>query len=226
MGFLPTKRNWVLRSRRRGEKGLRTILTDHDDLNDKFVFFLDIDGVVAPYGLDPKDDDADDDRSHFQHDDDARAKLQEHHCWRPFTDDTMAALSSILEAVPADRRRVILSSFWRFHANCRVAILDTFHAYGEQNGGPLKDLQWFDGRTGEVDDRQTEIADWLVHNNPHDDVLAGWLVLDDRVLMGEYVRKFHKMFKGHVIVPDEDLGLTAKDAEEAVALISEQLAEA
>ncbi|CAB9527808.1 expressed unknown protein [Seminavis robusta] len=206
---------------------LLTIHRGNHELQGKIVVFLDIDGVIAPYGLDPMDDDADDDASHFFYDDQDSnlAKLQSHNCWRDFTNETMDAFSKILSAFPHSELRVILSSYWRIHNVCRGAILQKFRDYGSLHGGPLRQFDYFDDRTGdEMESRQAEIAQWLLKFNPDNDVLAAWVVLDDsECLRGRENKQYRDMFVGRVVKPFEDVGLTDKDADKAIQILNEQL---
>lgn len=210
-------------------RSLQAIRPNHEDLEDKIVIFLDVDGVLAPYQLDPWDDDENDYLAVFGHaDDDALAQLQDHMCWRNFTDDTLEALSHILENLDHSRTRVVLSSWWRVYPDCRKRVLEKFKEYGARQGGPLKHFHFFHDRTGKYrdGDRGQEIAKWLQRFNPDDDVLAAWVILDDReIRKGEINRPYRELFKGHVVQPDADAGLTMENAEEALELLDEQLGE-
>jgi hypothetical protein len=87
----------------------------YPDLSQTIIIFLDIDGVLLPFG------------SHLL-----------------FPDAQLEALSIILQAFAEDHAvEIVLSSTWRVQAKFRQDILDQFDAYAYEYGGPLAQVQRF-----------------------------------------------------------------------------------
>jgi len=185
------------------------------------VVFLDIDGVLAPYSLDPNPYPED-----LTYDDDAYETLVEFKCWRNFTDATLYALSSVLEVIPEQQRRVVLSSSWRRTDLCQGVALGLLHEYGVRNGGPLAQIEKFDDIT--PDDachqcRQQEIAEWIL---AHEGEPLAWIALDDLELVDTFQREwnepYQEMFKGHAVHIEGDDGMTRADALKAIGYLKDQ----
>ncbi|CAB9527667.1 expressed unknown protein [Seminavis robusta] len=174
-----------------------------------------MDGVLAPWPEDYDDDDEGDDA----YDDDAMAGLE--HCDNEVSEESVAAFSELLSAIPEEHRKVVFSSAWRLHKTCTQHILDIFCEYGEKHGGPLKDLKLFDSRTGEHhESRQIEIARWVMEHAK--DGIAAWVALDDRGSILKEPRYLH-LFKGHAVVTEKHVGLTSDDVKDALDLVKHQL---
>ena len=197
---------------------------------DMIVVFLDMDGVLAvwPVHDDDDDDDAVDDRydSYFDDNDDnddfiVLDKPLHHYCNRPVPSRTLEAFSSLLEAIPEDQRKVVLSSAWRLSHECRQTTLQYLEAYGAANGGVLANFKEFDGRTGDYHKkRHVEIEHWLDKHNRMEEI-AAWVVLDD----GAYKGKPSALFMDHVVTPGRHIGLTDEDVDRAIEIIQKQLDE-
>ena len=165
------------------------------------LIFLDIDGVLLPF-----------------------PERNESSCGALFPDDCMAALSSILEALP--HARLVLSSTWRAKQNLIDDILDSFYKYAKAKGGPLTKIQEFADTTDRNyhTERQHEIYKYLFYDN--EDKVAAWVALDDEELLeGESNAKYREHFEGHAVKTSSRIGLTEVDAQLAVKLIKEQLEE-
>lgn len=174
------------------------------------VIFLDIDGVLLPFGGEDRDE--------------TTAST----CGAHFPDDTMAAFSHILSAYPT--AKIVLSSTWRVGLAERQIILQSFKAYGCKFGGPLRvHEQQFCHDFFDVTDplfhyeRQHEIFKWL-HENQQHSALDAWIALDDEELLeGEANAVNRSTFEGHVVKTESAKGLTMRDAQEAVRLVNQQL---
>ena len=203
----------------------RTSTADYS-FQDKVVIFLDIDGVLAPYSLGKSPDLTDDENFYSK----SKPHLTAHHCWRSFSNDTIQAFLTIVESIPATDRRIVLSSSWRHHRDCRKAILGHLQAYSEANGRTLP-FQHFDGTTGPTAQgiRQRQVAAWLqehhtLEQHPISSVLKAWIVLDDKDLVnGRENRKYSDVFARHAVRPDGQQGLTGNDADRAISLLQEQM---
>ena len=104
------------------------------------VVFLDVDGVLLPFG------------------DGAAAGPAD----GGFPDAPLAALSAILEASGAT---VVLSSTWRCAPEAIAELTSAFFFYACTHGGPLGDIGSFAHMTNPAAahlTRQAEIAEWLV----------------------------------------------------------------
>jgi hypothetical protein len=163
------------------------------------VVFLDIDGVLLPYGDEQK---------------------EEACCSGLFPDRTLAAFSHLLTTT---RAVVVLSSTWRVRSDFREDALTAFRDYGDVFGGPLKGMTEFYDVT-DVNthaERQWEIHDWCIANH---DKIRSWVALDDEELIeGETRRKYRSSFIGHVVKTECSIGLTMKDAQRAIKLLKKQL---
>jgi HAD domain in Swiss Army Knife RNA repair proteins len=175
-------------------------------LRERIVLFLDIDGVLAPFPMP------------F-----VVAK------GRIFPDNTIAALSSILEAFADDHAvkvEIVLSSTWRVQQSFRSDILNEFRAYGR---GPLAGLADFFDITDPAmhSERQLEIYRFLMdvqQSNDPERKIAAWVCLDDEDLIHGASNAAHKSyFEGHVIRCDSRVGLTQTQARDAIVLIRQQL---
>lgn len=176
------------------------------------VIFLDMDGVLLPFP----------DPSNVEQ-------------GRIFPNDTLTALSTILEAFQPDdvhyRVGIVLSSTWRVHASMRNEILEDFRAFGRR---PLAKMEDFYGFTDPQlhTERQHEIDAWLqtisVQEEEEDQTerVAAWIALDDEELLNGPANALRKsFFEGHVIRCDSKVGLTHAQAVEAIQLLQNQLSQ-
>jgi HAD domain in Swiss Army Knife RNA repair proteins len=185
------------------------------------VIFLDIDGVLLPFG---GGDDDNNNNTKKNNDDDE--KLFPRRC--------VESLHRILRATGA---QLVLSSTWRMRDDfindiCRGADLP--EGFYDTTSLSIHSL------------RQWEIADWILNydkKNSRTKIFNGrtkasssssmenhrygteqqicWLALDDEDLLED--EKYRDMFVGHVIKTESSVGLTVKDAEEAISLWDDQL---
>jgi hypothetical protein len=180
--------------------------------NDKImkVIFLDIDGVLLPFGGDSSD-------GNSNHDD---HKLFPRQC--------VDALRRILDhAVGA---KLVLSSTWRMRPDFIQDILNCLNEYD------VHISQFYDTTSLAIHSlRQWEIADWiLTRNNIKKSEVEKreqprqlrtpqicWLALDDEDLLED--PKYKEMFVGHVIKTESSVGLTMDDADEAIRLWNTQM---
>lgn len=172
--------------------------TKHPPRSGKILIFLDIDGVLLPFPT-----------------------AEESTCGGTFPDETLAALSDLLEAHPT--AELILSSTWRVQAAAIAEITSNLSLYGKTFGGPLKHNHQFSGTTDPNlhTGRQQEIANFL---DTTDDKVAAWIALDDEELVeGAENIRFRSRFVGHVIKTNSRSGLTKVDAKGAIQLLNNQL---
>lgn len=186
-----------------------------DDSAASVVVFLDIDGVLLPFG--------------------GTSDVSPSSCNALFPDSTLAALSLLLDGiaafptpennVPRWTTRVVLSSTWRVHPQYRQEIVDSCRLYGKQFGGPLRKFH-LDGITNaELHSfRQAEIDDWLQRQQNEDESIAAWVALDDEDLLGgsKNAPRRH-YFDGRVVQTHSAIGLTEHDARTALRLLHQQL---
>ena len=166
------------------------------------VIFLDIDGVLLPFG----------------NDDNGK---REESCSGLFPDRTLQALSKIVQHSPTPVS-LILSSTWRVRPAFCHQILQAFQTYNETFRGFLP-ITFFDVTDVENhSERQWEIYDWL---KGQDHKIDAWICLDDEELLEEDKNaKYRKVFEGHVVKTVSSWGLTMKEAELAIRLLKQQLA--
>jgi HAD domain in Swiss Army Knife RNA repair proteins len=195
----------------------------------RIIIFLDIDGVVLPFPADPK--------LHIP-----RGRI--------FPNETLAALSLILEAFPKQKISIagskseasstdhinreatdtevdiVLSSTWRVQKSMRNDIISDFHAYAV---GPLSTFgdDFYDITDPKLHtERQHEIYDWLQRHQldgTSNESLA-WVALDDEELLhGPTNARLKCIFDGHVVHCDSKRGLSREQAVEAIQLLRHQL---
>ena len=158
------------------------------DLSTTIIVFLDIDGVILPFG-------------HLL-----------------FPDPQLEALSSILEAFADNPPEIVLSSTWRVQEKFRRDILNQFHNYAYQHGGPLTEIEFYDVTDISMhSERHYEIDAWLQAQTKQP---LAWIALDDEdLLLGGTQTDFH----AHAVHTDSHEGLTAQMARRAIDLLQKQL---
>jgi hypothetical protein len=185
-------------------------------MNQRIIVFLDIDGVLLPFPHHPS------------------LPIAE---GRIFPNETLSALSLILEAFPSTTMKsasfinqnessgigidIVLSSTWRVQKSIHHEIISEFHSYG---CGPLGTLNDFYDITDPAFHgvRQHEIYRWL-QTHPSE-MIAAWIALDDEDLLhGAENAEFKTHFEGHVIHCDSAVGLTRDQAMEGISLLQKQL---
>ena len=166
------------------------------------VIFLDIDGVLLPFGNDNND-------------------KKEESCTALFPDRTLKALSKIIQHSPKPVA-LVLSSTWRVRPEFCHQILQAFQTYNNVFRGYLP-ITFYDVTDVENHtERQWEIYDWL---KGQDQKIDAWICLDDEELLEEEKNaKYQKLFEGHVIKTISSCGLTMKEAELAIRLLKQQVA--
>eukprot|EP00931_Biecheleriopsis_adriatica_P005960 TRINITY_DN107425_c0_g1_i1.p1 TRINITY_DN107425_c0_g1~~TRINITY_DN107425_c0_g1_i1.p1 ORF type:complete len:508 (+),score=94.15 TRINITY_DN107425_c0_g1_i1:51-1574(+) len=164
---------------------------------ERLVVFLDIDGVLLPFG------------------EGIDAGME-------FPERCLSALSHILESTGAD---IVLSSTWRCDDGAVETILSNFKRFGEKHGGPLEGISSIEQSTSSVDHshRQWEIKEWLESSAGRG--VQAWVALDDEDLLGGLSNETARSaFIGHVVRTQSHLGLTLADAELAVRALQCQQA--
>ena len=164
------------------------------------VIFLDMDGVLLPFG--------------------DKVQVVRSPTDKLFPDHTLAALTLILTEQPDVA--IVLTSTWRVREDFRSEIIDNFQAYGKQHGGPLATIEKFHDYTDIYDhsERQWEIQAWLATQTN----VRAWVALDDEeLLQGKCNEKYRQDFMGHVIKTNSEVGLTTADAQQAISLLRQQI---
>lgn len=171
------------------------------------VIFLDIDGVLLPFG-ETKDTPPEESASNL------------------FPDRTLAALNSIVQHVP--NAGIVLSSTWRVRPDYCQQILQAFEDYNQAFQGVLPN-EFHDLTNIEThSERQWEIHDWLVAHHlveqqQQTSIIQAWVALDDEELLEEEKNQKHRPeFEGHVVKTTSSIGLTKMDAETALRLLKLQ----
>lgn len=165
------------------------------------VVFLDIDGVLLPFGPGVSAAPADPARQ--------------------FPSSCLGALSRLLQASGA---RLVLSSTWRAVPAAREQILANFARYAAEEptrGAALGAVARFDEMTDPAyhAERQWEIHAWL-QARPG---VRRWVALDDEeLLLGASNAERRGAFERHVVKTESHVGLTDELAEAAIALLAAQ----
>lgn len=160
------------------------------------AIFLDIDGVLLPFGGDDE------------------------YYTSEFSRTAVAELDRILRAVPD--AEIVLSSTWRCGDGQRVAI----RQLQKMSTGKLGQMTEFRYTTSEIkhDIRQWEIAEWLDLAPTRGILVTHWVAIDDEELVA-FTDKKHPnaprsdTFRGHVVKTDSAVGLTAEGADLAIRIL-------
>ena len=167
------------------------------------VLFLDIDGVLLPFGGSRNGDGENRERKGYH-----------------FSGQCMHALGVVLDAVP--ETLVCLSSTWRCGGG-QKAIVEEFQRFG----GTLANVRSFTYTTSltQHDHRQWEIAMWLELNATSLPVTT-WVALDDEELVepvsgsiDDHNARFRERVRGHVVKCDSKKGFTHRQAMAAIAIL-------
>ena len=210
-----------------------------DDDNNNFlrVIFLDIDGVLLPFGNDDDDGKTCDDSSKGKDNYNNGKKLFPRRCIEPFRAilEHTNATATGGDSGGGDTKlvKLILSSTWRMRPTFVQDIIDCFVAYG------LPIQEFYDTTSLTIHSlRQHEIADWIIRNTTDTDdddknkkhrrprrqkmkKKICWIALDDEDLLED--EKYQKMFQNHFIMTDSKVGLTMDDATKAIKMWNEQI---
>jgi hypothetical protein len=163
------------------------------------VVFLDVDGVLLPFGPGAEQDGS------------ARGR---------FPDRCLAALSHVLACSGAE---VVLSSTWRASDAALDEIVADFARYAAAHGGPLARIRSFAREQmtspAHFGRRQWEIAQWL--RGPGEQV-GRWVALDDEPLVGDdpELSALSAQFEGHAVLCESHRGLTMELARDAVEMLA------
>lgn len=167
------------------------------------VVFLDIDGVLLPFG------------------EGGRAAKKEDSSSASFSSQCLHALSTILTAVPS--AVICLSSTWRCGGG-QEEIIRQFKSCGfSKNASPLSSLSKFEHTTSltQHDHRQWEIANWLKSTTVD---VTSWVVLDDEEVLEasdaeDSNSRYRELFRGHVVKTKSSVGLTHRQAKSAILIL-------
>ena len=163
------------------------------------VLFLDIDGVLLPFGGA------------------AKPRSPQSSPGR-FSPDAMAALERIMKLTGAT---IVLSSTWRCGGG-DAEVLDEFHAWREGTSvlGAIDHFEYTTSLT-EHTHRAWEIASWLL--SPTAPPVRAWVALDDEPLLDDgtsaHLACFAALFANHVVQTESSVGLSAAGADAAIAIL-------
>ena len=163
------------------------------------LIFLDIDGVLAPFGG----------RAPPGPPPQRSAKLDADAAFAPFDEQCTKRLAAIVEATGAT---IVLSSSWRARADAVAVIERRFRAFGpplsEKVPLPTTDINYHSVR-------QWEIARYL-EKRP----ARRWVALDDEELVGgEECAARRALFEGRVSTIDSTAGLQDAHVDEAIRVL-------
>ena len=166
---------------------------------DQPLIFLDIDGVLAPFGG----------RTPPGPPPQRAAKLDADAAFAPFDERCVERLAAIVAATDAT---IVLSSSWRARADAVAVIERRFRAFGsplsETVPLPTTDINYHSVR-------QWEIA-WHLEKRP----ARRWVALDDEELVGGDECAAHRsLFEGRVSTIDSTAGLQDAHVDEAIRVL-------
>lgn len=166
------------------------------------IIFLDIDGVLLPFGGDTLE------------------RKKEKSCSGLFPDRTLQALSDVCRRSRTPIS-LVLSSTWRVRPEFCQQILQAFQTFNECFQGSLPS-DFYDITNAEHhSERQWEIHEWIMGQEQS---VESWVCLDDEELLEEEKNaKYRPFFEGHVVKTKSSVGLTMNDAEKALHLLQQHL---
>jgi len=110
--------------------------------------------------------------------------------------------------------KIVLSTAWRLKHDLNEKITHIFNGlHGGKGGHPLVIGQTKDFGNG-FTNRTDEIKDWVDHHPG----VRHWIAIDDYDLAG--TPKHKEIMYGHFVHTDPRVGLTEKNVEEAVAMLT------
>ena len=166
------------------------------------VLFLDIDGVLLPFGGSAK----------------PRPAQTSPGGASKFHPEAMAALERIITQTSAT---IVLSSTWRCGGG-DVEVLDEFHAWrdGKSVLGAIERFEYTTSLT-EHTHRAWEIASWLL--SPAAPPVRAWVALDDEPLLDDgispHLARFAALFANRVVQTESSIGLAREGADAAIAIL-------
>ena len=173
-----------------------------EQATDQPLIFLDIDGVLAPFGG----------RAPPGPPPRRSAKVDADAAFAPFDERCVERLAAIVDATDAT---IVLSSSWRARADAVAVIERRFRAFGPPFSEKLP-LMTTDVNYHSV--RQWEIARYL-EKHP----ARRWVALDDEELVhGEECAERRPLFEGRVSTVDSTVGLQDAHVDEAIRVLCEQ----
>lgn len=188
------------------------------------IIFLDIDGVLLPFGCNNLKGDI----------------SYADGCI--FPDDTMNALTTLLRSMSSLKNsnpKLVLSSTWRAQANFIQDILSSFRCYSDANPSSNKIWEAHSQSFFDITDpslhstRHEEIYNWIkVHTERNEDNsqhcfknfnVRTWIALDDEELVDvpDAYSNTHK----HAVKIESSVGLTKIDADLAFKMFKSQMVE-
>ena len=163
--------------------------------NDVCVIFLDIDGVLLPFGDD--------------------VILQDDH----FPNPCLKSLNSLIESVGLSSCYLVLSSTWRMDIHSINYIYQEFNRYGSLLG----EIKEFASMTNKSlhSTRYEEICDWLNNHKPIDIQMKSWVVLDDdeESCITTQTKKDNE-FNEKCVIVNSKTGMTMEDTRKAITILS------
>mmetsp|Transcript_15317 Transcript_15317/g.17335 ORF Transcript_15317/g.17335 Transcript_15317/m.17335 type:complete len:179 (+) Transcript_15317:76-612(+) len=173
-------------------------------LNKAFVF-LDIDGVILPFGSTEKG---------------GSECVSNEADSEGFPDSCLSALSKIISITGAE---IVLSSTWRVSESAMEQIITAFKTFSVKYGGPLGSIQSFKYMTNPNlhNVRQWEVMDWLAQAKAQGINVASWVALDDDDSLVKDPR-FLNITSSRTVLCESSIGLTDENADSAIAILLRQ----
>lgn len=167
--------------------------------------YLDIDGVLVPFGGTDDDDDT--------------SAAQRDGCVR-FQESSLAALASILKAFPC--AQIVLSSTWRCDPTAVRLILSEFKRSGYTTLAAITQLK-LTTDPARHDIRQHEIVRHVqAIEASSKSTRVCWVALDDDESV-KSDREYASIAASRTVQTESSRGLTAEDAAEAIRILRKQL---
>ena len=164
------------------------------------LIFLDIDGVLAPFGG----------RAPPGPPTQRSAKLDADAAFAPFDEQCTQRLAAIVEATGA---AIVLSSSWRARADAVAVIERRFRAFGS----PLSEKV----PLPTTDTNYHSVRQWEIARHLEKHPARRWVALDDEELVhGEECAERRPLFEGRVSTIDSTAGLQDAHVDEAIRVLS------
>ena len=171
------------------------------------VIFLDVDGVLLPFGAPSSTPDATNTLLRSALPPPKQLEGTQFH---------LAPLAALSKIVAATGATLVLSSTWRAVPAAVEELLAAFQASGLPGISTLQRFEHMTARNNHSE-RQWEIGSWL---NTHRGSVRAWCAIDDEELLeGRACARHREEFEGHVVKTESCVGLTEELAEEAIAIL-------
>lgn len=118
---------------------------------------------------------------------------------------------------------IVLSSTWRVSESAMEQIITAFKTFSVKYGGPLGSIQSFKYMTNPNlhNVRQWEVMDWLAQAKAQGINVASWVALDDDDSLVKDPR-FLNITSSRTVLCESSIGLTDENADSAIAILLRQ----